>query len=174
MGVKTIYITWYYKQDPPIHHRSDTMSADNPFEEVKAQVEKVGEYLGLDTGIIEILKRPTRELTVNFPVKMDNGRIEVFTGYRVQHSLARGPTKGGIRYHPQVNIDEVRALAMLMTWKCAVVNLPYGGAKGGVQIDVKQYSDDELENVTRRFTEEISNIIGPQRDIPAPDMYTNS
>jgi len=150
------------------------MVIDNTFEEVKAQVEKVGKYLDIDPGLIEVLKRPSRELTVNFPVKMDDGKIEVFTGYRVQHSLARGPTKGGIRYHPDVGIDEVRALAMLMTWKCAVVNLPYGGAKGGVRIDVKQYSKDELERVTRRFTEEISNVIGPQKDIPAPDMYTNA
>jgi glutamate dehydrogenase (NAD(P)+) len=149
------------------------MPYDNPYEVIKAQVDKVGAHLGIDKGIIEILKNPTKELTVNFPVKMDSGRIEVLTGYRVQHNLARGPTKGGIRYHPHVGIDEIRALSMLMTWKCAVVNLPYGGAKGGVRIDVKQYSKNELERVTRRFTEEISHMIGPKVDIPAPDMYTD-
>lgn len=150
------------------------MMEHNPYEEVKAQVDKVGKYLDLDPGIIELLKKPEKELTVNFPVRMDKGNIEVFTGYRVQHNLSRGPTKGGIRYHPDVGIDEVRALAMLMTWKCAVVNLPYGGAKGGVRIDVKQYSNSELERVTRRFTQEISPFIGPQIDIPAPDMYTDA
>jgi glutamate dehydrogenase (NAD(P)+) len=155
-------------------YRRYLMPHNNPYETVKAQVDMVGAHLGLDAGIIEILKRPAKELTVNFPVKMDSGRIEVLTGYRVQHNLARGPTKGGIRYHPNVGINEIRALSMLMTWKCAVVNLPYGGAKGGVRIDVKQYSKNELERVTRRFTEEISHMIGPKVDIPAPDMYTDS
>jgi glutamate dehydrogenase (NAD(P)+) len=150
------------------------MQYDNPYDAVKAQVDKIGTHLGIDKGIIELLKKPAKELTVNFPVKMDSGRIEILTGYRIQHNLARGPTKGGIRYHPNIGIDEIRALSMLMTWKCAVVNLPYGGAKGGVRIDVKQYSKNELERVTRRFTEEISHMIGPKVDIPAPDMYTDS
>ncbi|HEY7463374.1 MAG TPA: Glu/Leu/Phe/Val dehydrogenase, partial [Candidatus Limnocylindria bacterium] len=117
---------------------------------------------------------PKRELTVNFPVTMDDGHVEVFTGYRVQHNLSRGPAKGGIRYHQDVTLDEVRALAMWMTWKCAVVNIPYGGGKGGVIVDPKQLSQRELEGLTRRFTTEISPLIGPDRDIPAPDVNTNA
>jgi glutamate dehydrogenase (NAD(P)+) len=117
---------------------------------------------------------PKRELTVNFPVTMDDGRVEVFTGYRVQHNLSRGPAKGGIRYHQDVTLDEVRALAMWMTWKCAVVNIPYGGGKGGVIVDPKKLSLRELEGLTRRFATEISPLIGPDRDIPAPDVNTNA
>jgi glutamate dehydrogenase (NAD(P)+) len=130
--------------------------------------------LGLDRGIIDILKTPHRELGVNFPVKMDDGTIRIFSGYRVQHSSVRGPCKGGIRYHPKVTLDEVRALSMWMTWKCAVVGLPYGGAKGGVICDVKKMSKGELERMTRRYASEIAIIIGPQEDIPAPDVYTDS
>jgi glutamate dehydrogenase (NAD(P)+) len=130
--------------------------------------------LNLREGIVRILKNPQRELTVNFPVKMDNGEFRVFTGYRVQHNDARGPFKGGIRYHWNVSLDEVRALAMWMTWKCAVVNIPYGGAKGGVICNPKEMSNSELEGLTRRFTSEISIIIGPEKDIPAPDVYTNA
>jgi glutamate dehydrogenase (NAD(P)+) len=121
-----------------------------------------------------VLRVPKRELTVNFPVTMDDGNVEVFTGYRVQHNLSRGPAKGGIRYHQDVTLDEVRALAMWMTWKCAVVNIPYGGGKGGVIVDPKRLSTRELEGLTRRFATEISPLIGPDRDIPAPDVNTNA
>lgn len=134
----------------------------------------VGRILGLDEGMIEILTKPKREFTVNFPVKMDDGSIKVFTGYRVQHSIARGPCKGGVRYHPGVTLDEVRALSMWMTWKCATVGLPFGGAKGGVICDPKKMSKGELERMTRRFTTEIAPIIGPHEDILAPDVYTDA
>jgi glutamate dehydrogenase/leucine dehydrogenase len=130
--------------------------------------------LKLDKDIIEHLKCPHRELTVNFPVRMDDGSIKTFTGYRVQYNEALGPYKGGIRYHPDVDLDEVRALAAWMTWKCAVVGIPYGGAKGGVTCNPKKMSVAELERLTRRFATEISLIIGPQRDIPAPDVYTDA
>lgn len=137
------------------------------------QLERAAKLSGIDEGLLKLLKTPKRVLTVSIPVKMDDGRLEVFTGYRVQHSLARGPAKGGIRYHPGVTLDEVTALAMWMTWKCAVMNLPFGGAKGGVVCDPKRLSRRELEQLTRRYTAEISVIIGPDRDIPAPDVYTN-
>lgn len=137
------------------------------------QLEIAASHLGLDPGLHEILKKPKRELTVNFPVRMDDGSIRVFTGYRVHHNAALGPAKGGIRYHPQVDLDEVRAMAMWMTWKCAVAGLPFSGAKGGVVCDPKKLSPRELENLTRRFTTEISILIGPERDIPAPDVNTN-
>jgi len=146
----------------------------NPFEVAKQQVDIVADILHLDGGLRQVLKSPKRELTVNFPVKMDDGSYHVYTGYRVQYSMARGPTKGGIRYHPQVSLDEVRALAAWMTWKCAVVNIPYGGAKGGIICDPKHMSHGELERLTRRFTSEILPIIGPEIDIPAPDVYTDS
>ncbi|MCI4325326.1 MAG: Glu/Leu/Phe/Val dehydrogenase [Thermoplasmata archaeon] len=149
-------------------------STINPFETAKRQVDIVADLLGLDSGVREILKHPKRELTVNFPVRMDKGGYKVFTGYRVQYNMARGPTKGGIRYHPQVTLDEVRALAAWMTWKCAVVNLPYGGGKGGVICDPKHMSQDELQRLTRRYASEIAPIIGPEMDIPAPDVYTDS
>ena len=151
----------------------NTGSAANPYETAKKQVDIVADLLGLDSGMREVLKHPKRELTVNFPVRMDDGSYRVYTGYRVQYNMARGPCKGGIRYHPQVSLDEVRALAAWMTWKCAVVNIPYGGAKGGVICDPKHMSKGELERLTRRFTTEISGIIGPERDIPAPDVYTD-
>jgi glutamate dehydrogenase (NAD(P)+) len=149
-------------------------STINPFETAKQQVDIVADLIGIDSGIREVLKHPKRELTVNFPVRMDDGSYKVFTGYRVQYNMARGPTKGGIRYHPQVTLDEVRALAAWMTWKCAVVNIPYGGAKGGVVCDPKHMSRGELEGMTRRFATEIALIIGPEIDIPAPDVYTDS
>jgi len=145
----------------------------NPYETAKKQVDIVADLLGLDSGMREVLKHPKRELTVNFPVRMDDGSYKVFTGHRVQYNMARGPCKGGIRYHPQVTLDEVRALAAWMTWKCAVVNIPYGGAKGGVICDPKHMSKGELERLTRRYTNEIALIIGPERDIPAPDVYTD-
>jgi glutamate dehydrogenase (NAD(P)+) len=137
------------------------------------QFDAVANRLGLDSGIAAILRQPKRELTVNFPVKMDDGTIHVYTGYRVQHNMIRGPAKGGIRFSPHVTLDEVRALAMWMTWKCAVVGIPFGGAKGGVCCDPKALSPRELENLTRRYTSEISLLIGPEIDIPAPDMNTN-
>jgi glutamate dehydrogenase (NAD(P)+) len=140
---------------------------------VLAQLDEVAERLRLNPGIHAILRRPERELIVAVPVQLDDGQIEVFTGYRVQHSSARGPCKGGIRYHPEVDLNEVRALAALMTWKCAVVGLPYGGAKGGVQCDPRQLSDNEICRLTRRFTAMILPILGPRRDIPAPDVNTN-
>lgn len=144
----------------------------NPYEEMKKMVDKAGKTLGLDPGMVEVLKSPKRELSVNFPVRMDNGSVRVFTGYRVQHNEARGPFKGGIRYHPQVDIDEVRALASWMTWKTAVVDIPYGGAKGGIICDPKKMSVGEIERMTRRYASEISIIIGPNKDIPAPDVNT--
>ena len=146
----------------------------NPFETAKQQVDIVADLIRLEAGIREVLKHPKRELTVNFPVRMDDGSFRVFTGYRVQYNMARGPCKGGIRYHPQVTLDEVRALAAWMTWKCAVVNIPYGGAKGGVICDPKSMSKGELERITRRYATEIAPIIGPEMDIPAPDVYTDS
>ena len=138
------------------------------------QFDDVARRLNLDPGIHAILRQPERELTVAVPVVMDDGLVKVFTGYRVQHSSARGPCKGGIRYHPDVNLNEVRALAALMTWKCAVVNIPYGGAKGGVRCDPVQMSEDEVCRMTRRFTVMIMPIIGSKRDIPAPDVNTNA
>ena len=145
----------------------------NPLDTAIAQFEAAADRLNLDSGLRLMLGVCKRELTTNFPVQMDDGSTKVFTGYRVQHNLARGPAKGGIRYHPAVSLDEVRALAMLMTWKSAVVNLPYGGAKGGVIVDPKALSQAELENLTRRYATEISILIGPSQDIPAPDMGTD-
>ncbi|HLB26989.1 MAG TPA: Glu/Leu/Phe/Val dehydrogenase [Dehalococcoidia bacterium] len=144
-----------------------------PLETAIAQFHAAAEKLDLDPGLRQVLGTCKRELASNFPVQMDDGSTKVFTGYRVQHNLARGPAKGGIRYHPAVTLDEVRALAMWMTWKSAVVNLPYGGAKGGVIVNPKSLSPTELENLTRRYATEISIIIGPDQDIPAPDMGTD-
>jgi len=146
----------------------------NPLETALTQLRLAADRLQLDEGDRQILSTCKRELTVHFPVQMDDRSTRVFTGYRVQHNLARGPAKGGIRYHPSVSLDEVRALAMWMTWKSAVVNIPYGGAKGGVIVDPKTLSRTELENLTRRYATEISIVIGPNEDIPAPDMGTDS
>jgi len=146
----------------------------NPYEFARLQFERAADHLGLDPGTREVLRTPKRQLIVSVPVKMDNGSIRVFQGYRVQHSIARGPSKGGIRYHPGVTLDEVKALAMWMTWKCAVVSIPFGGAKGGITVDPKVISPGENERMTRRYTSEISIVLGPDRDIPAPDVYTNS
>jgi len=145
----------------------------NPFEVAKKQIDIAARYLNVDPGLLEKLKHTKREMIVHFPVKMDDGTVKVFTGYRIQHDVARGPAKGGIRYHPDVDLDEMRALAMWMTWKSAVVNIPFGGAKGGVQCNPKEMSPHEIEHLTRRFTWEISNMLGPEQDIPAPDVYTN-
>ncbi len=145
----------------------------NPWEAQAARFEYAAEKLNLDPGIWKVLRQPSREIIVHFPVQMDDGRFEVFTGYRVQHSQARGPGKGGIRYAPDVTLDEVRALASWMTWKCAVVNIPFGGAKGGVICDPKKLSQGELERITRRYTAEIIEFIGPEKDVPAPDLGTN-
>lgn len=146
---------------------------ENAYHMALEQLTRVAEHMGLDDGTLAILCAPKRELTVNFPVRMDNGDVRVFTGYRVQHNLARGPAKGGIRYHPKVDLDEIRALSMWMTWKCALLNVPYGGAKGGVACEPKDLSLTELERLTRRYASEISIIIGPEKDIPAPDVNTD-
>jgi glutamate dehydrogenase (NAD(P)+) len=145
----------------------------NPWVSAEARFDNAAEKLRLDDGVRKVLRTPTREITVNIPVMLDDGRLEVFTGYRVQHSLVRGPGKGGIRYAPDVTLDEVRALASWMTWKCAVVNIPFGGAKGGVICDPSMMSDGELERITRRYTAQIIDVIGPDLDVPAPDVNTN-
>ncbi len=153
--------------------REAAMAKSSLYQNVIAQFDKAADLMGLDPNIRKILARTTNEITVHFPVKMDDGRIEVFTGYRVQHNSALGPFKGGLRYHPSVNIDEVRALAAWMTWKTAIANLPLGGAKGGIQISPWKYSASELERITRRFTFALGSNIGPEYDIPAPDVNTN-
>ena len=145
----------------------------NPTEAQTARFDLAAQKLNLDEGIWKVLRYPTRELIVHIPVAMDNGKLEVFTGFRVQHSIARGPSKGGIRYAPDVTLDEVRALAAWMTWKCAVVNIPFGGAKGGVICDPHKMSMGELERMTRRYTAELFEFIGPEKDVPAPDVNTN-
>jgi len=146
----------------------------NPLAVAQQQFNLAADYLHLDDGTRALLGDCVRELTVRFPVRMDDGKVRAFTGYRVQHSLLRGPSKGGIRYHPDVTLDEVKALAMWMTWKCAVVGIPFGGAKGGVICDPRDLSLNEIEHITRRYTSEISILIGPQKDIPAPDVNTNA
>ena len=145
----------------------------NPFEIAKQQFNRAADYLELDASMRHVLENAKRQLIVSIPVKMDGGDVQVFEGYRVQHNIARGPAKGGIRYHPNVTLDEVKALASWMTWKCATVGIPYGGGKGGVICDPKSLSQNELERLTRRYAFEIAPIIGPDRDIPAPDVYTD-
>jgi glutamate dehydrogenase (NAD(P)+) len=145
----------------------------NPWEAQSARFNYAAQKLNLDEGLWKVLQYPNRELIVHIPVSMDNGKLEVFTGFRVQHSIARGPGKGGIRYAPDVTLDEVRALASWMTWKCAIVNIPFGGAKGGVICDPKKMSMGELERMTRRYTAELIEFIGPEKDVPAPDVNTN-
>ncbi len=145
----------------------------NPWEAQNARFDFAARKLNLDEGLWKLLRTPTREVIVHFPVTLDSGKIEMFTGFRVQHSIARGPCKGGIRYAHDVTLDEVRALASWMTWKCAVVNIPFGGAKGGVICDPKNMSQGELERMTRRYTSEIIDFIGPEKDVPAPDVNTN-
>jgi glutamate dehydrogenase (NAD(P)+) len=151
---------------------SSTASAINPYQTAVQQLDDASKLIKLDDGMRQILANPKRVLTVSLPVKMDNNEIKVFTGFRSQHNDARGPYKGGIRYHPQVSIDEVKALSMWMTWKCAVADIPYGGGKGGIICNPKEMSEDELERLTRRYAYAISDIIGPRTDIPAPDVYT--
>jgi glutamate dehydrogenase (NAD(P)+) len=146
----------------------------NPFRIAQIQFDMAAEYLKLDPGLRQILRTPKRVMEVSVPVKMDNGQTKVFTGFRVQHNVSRGPAKGGLRYHPNVTLDEIKALAAWMTWKTAAVNLPYGGAKGGIVCDPKHMSKGELERMTRRYAAEIQPIIGPEIDIPAPDVYTDS
>ena len=146
----------------------------NPWQMVLAQIDKAQKHLACDPNLLEKLRYPERSLLVSVPVRMDDGRIRVFKGFRVQHSTVRGPAKGGIRYHPSVDLDEVTALAAWMTWKCAVMNIPFGGAKGGVECDPAELSPGELERLTRRYTAEIMSFIGPDRDIPAPDVNTNA
>ncbi len=155
-------------------HEEVKSAALNPYQMAVQQFESAAEKLNLSEDMREILRQPKRELAVNFPVRLDSGRIKTFTGYRVQHNVNRGPAKGGIRYSPDVTLDEVKALAMWMTWKCAVVGIPFGGAKGGVICDPKNMSPSELERLTRRYATEISIVIGPHGDIPAPDVNTNS
>ena len=145
----------------------------NPWIAAAARFDEAASRLKLDDGMRKVLGSPAKEIIVHIPVLLDDGRIEVFTGYRVQHSVARGPAKGGIRFAPDVTLDEVRALASWMTWKCAVVNIPFGGGKGGVVCDPNVLSDAELEKLTRRYTAEIIDFIGPERDVPAPDVNTN-
>jgi glutamate dehydrogenase (NAD(P)+) len=155
---------------PRISPREDL----NPFHISQMQFDIAAEYLKLEPGLRQILRVPKRVMEVSVPTKMDSGQLKVFSGFRVQHNIARGPAKGGIRYHPNVTLDEVKALAAWMTWKTATVNIPFGGGKGGVICDPKRMSRDELERMTRRYTSEILPIIGPERDIPAPDVYTDA
>jgi glutamate dehydrogenase (NAD(P)+) len=147
--------------------------SSSPWHVAQAQFDRAADVIGLDEGLRRVLRAPKRELTVNFPVRLDDGRLEVFQGYRVHHNVTRGPAKGGLRYHPATDLDQVRALAMWMTWKCALVDIPFGGAKGGVVCDPKRLSARELERLTRRYTTEIAPLLGPDRDIPAPDVNTS-
>lgn len=146
---------------------------ENPFESMMSRFDHAARLLNLSPDLYQVLRVPNREFTVYIPIFRDNGNIEVFTGYRVQHNFARGPAKGGIRFAPDVTLDEVRALAAWMTWKCAVINIPFGGAKGGIICDPTQMSNSELERLTRRYTAELIDVIGPERDVPAPDLNTN-
>ena len=152
--------------------RPQGVDSDNPFDEMMSRFDVAAQKLSLDPGLYKVLREPVRETKVSIPISMDDGRIEVFVGYRVLHNIARGPGKGGIRFDKNVTLDEVRALAAWMTWKCAVVNIPFGGAKGGVICDPASLSTAELEKITRRYTAEILDLIGPERDVPAPDMGT--
>lgn len=161
-------------QNTEMADKSENQETTNSFEMARQQLAIVARELDLDHDVHEMLRYPKRELTVHFPVEMDNGTVQMFTGYRVHHNLTRGPAKGGIRYHPATDLDEVRALAFWMTVKCAVVDIPFGGAKGGVVCDPAKMSPNELQNLTRRYTSEIAPLIGPDQDIPAPDMGTNA
>src|ERR1700726_5252075 len=159
---------------PPMVQRIAPREDLNPFRISQIQFDMAAEFLKLDPGLRQILRTPKRILEVSIPTKMDNGQVKVLTGYRVQHNVARGPAKGGVRFHPNLTLDEMKALAAGMTWKTATVNVPFGGAKGGVICDPKRMSKSELERMTRRFASEILPLIGPDQDIPAPDVYTDS
>ncbi len=148
--------------------------ADNSFEDVKKQIDSVSDIMNLDEKTVEFLKKPMRILEFEIPIEMDNGEIKNFKGFRVQHNWARGPTKGGIRFHPEETLDTIKALAAWMTWKCAIVDMPYGGAKGGIICNPRELSKNELEKLSRGYIKQIVEYIGPQKDIPAPDVYTNS
>ncbi len=154
-------------------HKSDDIRL-SALENAMMQFDEAADMLNIDKTMLEILKQPRRAVIVKLPIQMDNGKFEVFTGFRVQHNMARGPAKGGIRYHPDVNLDEVSALAAWMTWKCAVVGIPFGGAKGGITCDPKKLSRGELERLTRRYTADIIEVIGPEIDVPAPDVNTDA
>ncbi len=166
------------KPTPSTAHSADKPEAqperESAYAVAQAQFDTVADFVDLNDDLRLFLRTPQRELIVHFPVEMDDGHLQMFTGYRVHHNMAKGPTKGGIRYHPDVSLDECRALAMWMTWKCALMNLPYGGAKGGVIVDPKMLSQRELEKMTRRYATEITSFIGPEKDIPAPDVGTNA
>jgi len=152
---------------------SDIQKELNPLENARAQFDEAAQMLEIDPGLLEIIKQPRRSTLVSLPIQMDDGTFRVFTGYRVQHSIVRGPAKGGIRYHPQVTLDEVQALAAWMTWKCAVVNIPFGGGKGGITCDPTKMSKGELERLTRRYAADLFDLFGPDSDVPAPDVNTN-
>ncbi len=160
-------------QFPTIGTPPQGVDSASPFEEMMSRFDVAAQKLGLDPGLYKVLREPVRETKVSIPIVMDDGRIEVFIGYRVLHNIARGPGKGGIRYDKNVTLDEVRALAAWMTWKCAVVNIPFGGAKGGVICDPASLSRGEVERITRRYTAELMDQFGPEKDVPAPDMGTN-
>src|SRR5215471_14631306 len=165
-----------WRSSMPLGEAMKTVSLEqelNPWEAQQARFNFAARKLNLDEGLWKVLQYPSREIIVHIPVSMDDGRLEIFTGFRVQHSIARGPAKGGVRYSPDVTLDEVRALASWMTWKCAVVNIPFGGAKGGIIVDPKKLSTGELERLTRRYTAELIEFLGPEKDVPAPDMNTN-
>src|ERR1041385_234210 len=150
----------------------ETHLRENPFELARQQLHKGADVFGIDDRLVNVLQECKKSVEVSIPTSMDDGSVRAFKGFRVQHNIARGPSKGGIRYHPDVTLDEVKALAIAMTWKCALMGLPFGGAKGGVACDPKLLSPGELERMTRRFTSEIVNDIGPEKDIPAPDVGT--
>lgn len=171
-NLHTKFITLPLQNNAMLETAKSSSATINPFENALKQLDEAARLIKLDKGLHQVLANPKRVLTVSLPVKMDNGEIHVFTGFRSQHNDARGPYKGGIRYHPQVTIDEVKALSMWMTWKCAVADIPYGGGKGGIICNPKEMSDGELERMTRRYAYAISDIIGPHTDIPAPDVYT--
>jgi glutamate dehydrogenase (NAD(P)+) len=162
------------RRDEDLANDHAARKSSSLYDNVVKQFNKAADLMRLDSNIGKILERTMNEIVVDFPVKMDDGRIEVLTGYRVQHNNALGPFKGGLRFHPSVDIDEVRALATWMTWKTALAGVPFGGAKGGIQIDPANYSIEELERITRRFTFALGNNIGPEYDIPAPDVNTNA
>src|SRR3954453_20235088 len=153
---------------------SETHLRENPVEIARAQLRRVADEFGIDDSLVNVLQTCKKSVAVSVPTQMEDGSVQVFEGFRVQHNVARGPSKGGIRYHPAVTFDEVKALAMSMTWKCALMNLPFGGAKGGIVVDPKALTPRELERMTRRYTSEIVNEIGPERDIPAPDVGTDA